>query len=748
MMNSTFLLTMAAAVALAGRPAQDGTEDKPSSPARLPITIAKKIVVGGLELQPASPPRGLRTDAALGMILNQSMQASVIHYIPGYRADVMRAVKTPGGDYLAVVLAGEGFTGGKGHYAPAKIDYSIKANDLLAYRSSDKGRTWSGPKVLFPVSYSMHGFIPLVPRDSRRIYCFGTEPVPELREGRENAPIAFRWSDDDGHTWSPPTLIRAQNDPHFKGMSCLNMTETTSGVWLLGSHSADWSTPSSEKLGEWSNLKKGRLATRQYLLRSEDQGTTWTVLPGPRPNGWCAADYDRMDEARPLALDGKDVLTLARTPEGHLWGLRSHDDGQTWSAPKPTCIVHPDAPPMLFTLSDGKTLICLHHNNYDPENPHFGGQTRNQLWCTLSTDAGRTWSEPRFLMASVNENRKEQISYVDLLADDGHLHLFVPYGWKQTLYVQLRESDLLKLPTKAELAATVPEVKDAGTSSPAESTQSATAKTSRRTPNYASQIAAKLEPTRRLIYKNVNGRPLQLDLFEPPALKSGDRRPCFVAYHGGGWTAGSARTMYPFTAHCAGLGMVAISVEYRLYKPGTDVTVFDCVKDARSAMRHVRSHAAELGIDPQKIVVNGASAGGHLAAATAMFPVDEVGEDTSVSCMPNAMVLFSPVIDTSKEGYGNAKVGQQWKELSPAHQVRRGLPSTLVFHGTADTTTPFAGAKLFHEAMLQARNRSELVAVEGSQHTYMFKDAAQYADTLRRMDDFFTTIHFLPVGTP
>lgn len=266
-------------------------------------------------------------------------------------------------------------------------------------------------------------------------------------------------------------------------------------------------------------------------------------------------------------------------------------------------------------------------------------------------------------------------------------------------------------------------------------------------PNYAGLIAEKLEPTRTVIYKNASGKELRLDVFEPKGAKSGDRRACFVAIHGGGWTAGSPRSMYAFTAHYAELGMLAVSVQYRLYKPGTEATVFDCVKDARSAVRYLRAHAAEFGIDPRRIVLNGASAGGHLAVATALLDVDEAGEDTNVSCMPNALVLFSSVIDTSPGGYGSAKIGPRWRDLSPAHQVRAGMPPTLLFHGTGDATTPFAGAQLFHDAMLKAGNRCELVAPEGAQHTYMFKDPALYADTLQRTDEFLVSTGFLPGST-
>jgi acetyl esterase/lipase len=122
--------------------------------------------------------------------------------------------------------------------------------------------------------------------------------------------------------------------------------------------------------------------------------------------------------------------------------------------------------------------------------------------------------------------------------------------------------------------------------------------------------------------------------------------------------------------------------------------------------------------------------------------IDSDGENTSLSCVPDALVLFSPVIDTSTEGYGNAKVGARWKELSPADLVRPGLPPTIVFHGTGDTTTPFTGAKKFQEAMLRAGNKSELVSVEGAPHTYMFKDATLHAETIRKLDSFLASNGF------
>lgn len=263
--------------------------------------------------------------------------------------------------------------------------------------------------------------------------------------------------------------------------------------------------------------------------------------------------------------------------------------------------------------------------------------------------------------------------------------------------------------------------------------------------DYAGMLAAKLEPTRTVIYKRVGDRELTLHLFEPPGLKPGERRPCFQIIHGGGWSGMEPRRMYPFAHYFAEKhGMIGISVQYRLYSPARGVSVFDCVKDARSSVRYVRSHAAELGIDPDKIVVSGGSAGGHLAAATALFDaVNEAGDDSAISCAPNAMILLFPVIDTSSEGYGQAKVGDRWRELSPVHHVRPGLPPTLTFHGTGDTVTPFKGAQTFHEAMLTAGNRSELVVNQGGVHGYLMRDARLFDETLEKSAAFLRELGWL-----
>lgn len=250
-----------------------------------------------------------------------------------------------------------------------------------------------------------------------------------------------------------------------------------------------------------------------------------------------------------------------------------------------------------------------------------------------------------------------------------------------------------------------------------------------------------LQPTRLVAYKSVAGRDLHLHVFEPLGHRATDRRACLLVIHGGGWRGGDPRQFYVVADYFARRAMLAVSLEYRLPKHFPGSTPYDCVADGRSAVRYLRQHAAELGIDPQKIIASGGSAGGHVAAGAALFGPIDPDEDESVSCVPDALVLFYPVIDTSSEGYGRDRLGQRWQDISPLHQVRPGAPPTLIFHGTSDTVTPYKGAQAFQEAMIRAGNRCELVSHPGGRHGHIVFDEALFDDALRRTEAFLDALH-------
>ena len=171
-----------------------------------------------------------------------------------------------------------------------------------------------------------------------------------------------------------------------------------------------------------------------------------------------------MDEGRPINLSAGHVFLMMRTPEGHLWGSWSEDDGKTWSDPQPTPLIHPDAPPMLFHLSDEKTLIAFHHNrHHDLDYTGLSGQKpeimqdRSEIWFSLSNDGGHTWSIPQFVFVNAlaptlaSPFRNYQCSYMDMFADNGILNLFVPHRWQQVLHIKINEADLQQFPTAEEL---------------------------------------------------------------------------------------------------------------------------------------------------------------------------------------------------------------------------------------------------------------------------------------------------------
>jgi hypothetical protein len=126
--------------------------------------------------------------------------------------------------------------------------------------------------------------------------------------------------------------------------------------------------------------------------------------------------------------------------------------------------VHPDAPPMLFHLADGKTMVAFHHNRH-AQSAYVGlsakmeGQKdRSELWVSISNNGGRTWSEPRFVLANALAPKKNsawydhQCSYADLVVDGSALHLFLPHRWERVLHLRLKTSAISKLPTRQQIA--------------------------------------------------------------------------------------------------------------------------------------------------------------------------------------------------------------------------------------------------------------------------------------------------------
>lgn len=263
--------------------------------------------------------------------------------------------------------------------------------------------------------------------------------------------------------------------------------------------------------------------------------------------------------------------------------------------------------------------------------------------------------------------------------------------------------------------------------------------------------------TREEVYKTVDGAQLKMFIYEPRGHQASDRRPAIVFFFGGGWQSGSPGQFDPHCRYLADRGMLAMAADYRVYSRHK-ARVVDCVADAKSAIRWVRSNADRLGVDPGRIAAGGGSAGGHLAAAVATLErFDEPTEDASVSSRPDALLLFNPALDLTPEGFNTTpdaarysglarRLGGDARQLSPNHNVRAGAPPAIVFHGKADTTVPFVQAEAFAQAMNAAGNRCELAGYEGQAHGFFNfgrGDGGMFRDTLSKADAFLASLGYL-----
>lgn len=259
--------------------------------------------------------------------------------------------------------------------------------------------------------------------------------------------------------------------------------------------------------------------------------------------------------------------------------------------------------------------------------------------------------------------------------------------------------------------------------------------------------ASTADPGESLTYKHVGDRDLKLFVDKPAGWKRTDQRPAIVFYFGGGWVGGRPTQFLKQSQYLATRGMVGIRVEYRTIPKGEKSPPTICCADAKSALRWVRAHAAELGIDPNRIAAGGGSAGGHLAAFTGLVEgLDDPQDDLSISCKPNALVLFNPVFNNGPGQWGHERVGDRYKEFSPAHNVGKHAQPTVVFLGDSDKLIPLSVLREFEAQMKQAGARCDAHVYPGAGHGFFNSDTAPdawFTQTLLETDKFLVSLGWL-----
>ncbi|MEZ5042821.1 MAG: alpha/beta hydrolase fold domain-containing protein [Saprospiraceae bacterium] len=245
-------------------------------------------------------------------------------------------------------------------------------------------------------------------------------------------------------------------------------------------------------------------------------------------------------------------------------------------------------------------------------------------------------------------------------------------------------------------------------------------------------------------YKQIDTVALKMDIHYPVQYQKGERLPAIIFFFGGGWNGGSIEQFRPHAHYFASRGIIAVLADYRVAtRHGT--TPFDAVEDAKSAIRYLRKQADVLGIDPDKIIASGGSAGGHLAAATGnLRGLDSPMDDLSISAKANALVLFNPVYDNGPGQYGYDRVGDRYTEISPKHNIREGAPPAIVFFGTKDALVTPATAKSYEAAMKAVGSRCETFLYDEQTHGFFnFRKQQFYRETVYQADRFLASLGYL-----
>jgi acetyl esterase/lipase len=252
----------------------------------------------------------------------------------------------------------------------------------------------------------------------------------------------------------------------------------------------------------------------------------------------------------------------------------------------------------------------------------------------------------------------------------------------------------------------------------------------------------KAEPgaVKEFVYKSTPQGELKLFIHFPADWKPAERRPAIVFFFGGGWTSGTPAQFTPQAEYFAGRGLVTARAEYRIF--GKHKTTPDkCVADARSAVRFLRARAAELGVDPERIVAAGGSAGGHIAACSGLVDGFDADADKAVSSRPNLLVLFNPVLEMEGvrkvlDGAGNDVTAA----ISPVKFLKKESPPAIIFFGTNDRL--LAGAESYMKKGRELGRADELFTAEAQPHGF-FNRSPWREITLRQADAFLTAHGYL-----
>jgi acetyl esterase/lipase len=272
---------------------------------------------------------------------------------------------------------------------------------------------------------------------------------------------------------------------------------------------------------------------------------------------------------------------------------------------------------------------------------------------------------------------------------------------------------------------------------------------------------SRIAKDKNLTYTRAGGRSIKLDVIRPATPPAaGQRRPAILQIHGGAWIIGDKREQgLPLLKYLAACGWVTFNANYRL-SPGA--TWPDHLLDLKQAVRWIREHADDYGVDPGFVAVTGGSAGGHLSAMMALTgnePEYQPGFE-EVDTSLQAAVPFYGIYDfTDRLGTAPDEL-REWilepivvkrffaddpeafRKASPMDLVRPDAPPFLIVHGARDTLAPVDDAREFARLLGDASDSPvRYLELPGAQHAFDVFTSIRTRRVVRAVHRFLTVAH-------
>jgi acetyl esterase/lipase len=230
-----------------------------------------------------------------------------------------------------------------------------------------------------------------------------------------------------------------------------------------------------------------------------------------------------------------------------------------------------------------------------------------------------------------------------------------------------------------------------------------------------------------VVYGDAGDRPLKLDIYRPAT----PNRAAVLLVHGGGWSRGSKEMLGPAATALAEQGFVVLAQEYRL----TGEAPFPAnIHDVKRAIRWAKEHAAELGFDPERLCLEGHSAGAHLVLLAAGTPDDArlappeglggVSQSVAAVCAIYPPTLFHigesrPSGSLPARSLPGADVSEEAAALaSPIEHVTAALPPVMLLHGDADKVVPVSASRRYEERVRAVGGKVDLHVYAGLPHGF------------------------------